>query len=100
MRDLAHYRAEAAVTKAFFKAGKERLLIACLDIDHTVRSEPRLRESRGEEVGSRDAPEHLSLGASRDAGGKKSSGGAIDRAVAAACHLMKSASGKTTIRKA
>ena len=66
-------------------------LVARLDIDYAIGHEPGLREGRGEEVRPREAPQNLSPRAGRDTRRKERRGGAMDRAIAAARHLMQRA---------
>ena len=85
--------------QAFLETDEDRLLIARLDIDHAVGHEPGLRKGRGEEVRAREAPQDLSPRAGRDPRRKERRGGAIDRAIAAARHLMQCARAPTPSRQ-
>lgn len=69
-RDLADDRAKTAMPDAFFHAGENCLVVAGLDIDDTVRFEPRLRQCRGEQVWAGDAPQNFASCARRDAAGE------------------------------
>lgn len=76
------------MAQAFLHAGKHRLLVAHLGIDHPVGMQTRLGQRRGEEIAARHAPEHLSRCPRGNAGSKQCCGRAMDRAIAAARHLV------------
>jgi len=54
--DFCDDSAKAAMPQTFLETDEDRLLIACLDIDHAIGHEPGLREGRGKKVGAREAP--------------------------------------------
>jgi hypothetical protein len=54
------------VPQPFLKAGKNRLLVAALEIDDAIGFQARLRQRRREKVGPGDAPHHLALGSGRN----------------------------------
>ena len=83
----------------FLETGQHRLLVAGLDIDHAVGREAGLGERRREEVLPGDAPQNLARGARGDPGGEQRRGRAIDRAVAAAGHLMQRAERQSASRQ-
>ena len=99
-RDLGDDGAEPAMPQPFLHAGEHGLVVAGLDIDHPVGSEAGLGERRREQVRARDAPEHLALGAGRDAGGEQRRRRAIDRAVATAGDLVQRAERQPAAGKA
>ena len=78
-------------TQSFLEAGQDRLLIGRLDIDHPVGRQPGLSEGRREEVLAGDAPQHLAPRPRGNSRGKQRRRRAVDRAIAAAGHLMQSA---------
>jgi hypothetical protein len=80
--------AETAMTQPFLETREQRFFIACLDMDHTVWRETRLRNCRGKEIGPRDDPEHLAPGPRCDPGRKKRGGRAIDRPISTTSDLM------------
>jgi hypothetical protein len=90
-RDFCYDSAEPAVPQTLLETDENRLFVSRLDIDHAAGHEPGLRESRGEEVLPRDAPQHKAAGPGGDSRRKERRGGAVDRAMAAAGHLMQSA---------
>ncbi len=63
---LGHDGGQTGMTKAFLDTGEKGRLIPGLDIDHSVRPQTGLTQGRGEEVGSRDAPQHLARTPGRD----------------------------------
>ena len=65
--------------------------VARLDIDHAIGHEPGLREGWGEQILPCDTPEHLTMQPRRDSRHKERRGRAVDRAMAAAGHLMQRA---------
>lgn len=77
--------------QAFFKAGEDGLLVAAFKIDDAIGVQPGLRERRRKQVQSRETPEDLAARAGSDPRGKKCSGRAVDRAIAAASDLMQCA---------
>src|ERR1700730_3669481 len=80
--------AEAAVPQTLLETDEHSLFVSRFDIDQAIGREPGLREGRGEQVRARDAPQHLPPSARGNSHRKKRRGGAVDRAVAAAGHLM------------
>jgi hypothetical protein len=75
------------------------LFVARLDIDHAIGHEPGLREGRGEQILPCDTPEHLTMQPRRDSCHKERRSRAVDRAMAAAGHLMQSAKCQSASRK-
>jgi hypothetical protein len=96
--DLSDNGAEAAVPKPLLHAGEHRLVVVGLDIDHSIRPKAALCERRGEEIRLRHAPEDFSLCAPSDAGTEQRGGRSIDRAITAACDLVKRTHGKSPAR--
>jgi hypothetical protein len=90
-RDFCYDSAKAAVPQAFLETDVDRRLVPRFDIDHAIGDEPGLGEGRGEEVPPNDAPQRPAAGPSGDSRRKERRGGAVDRAFAAAGHLMPSA---------
>jgi hypothetical protein len=85
-RDFCYDSAKAAVPQAFLETDEDRLLIARLDIDHAVGNESGLREGRGEQILPGETPEHLATQPRSDS--RRIERRAVDRAMAAARHLM------------
>ena len=98
-RDLGDNGAKAAVPQAFLETDEDRLLIARLDIDHAVGHEPGLREGRGEQILPGETPEHPATQPRSDSRRKERRGGAVDRAMAAAGHLMQRAKRQAASRQ-
>ena len=82
------------MAQSFLEAGEHRLLVAGLDVDHPGRRQAGLGKRGREQILAGDAPEHLAFGARGDAGGEQRRRRAVDRAVAAARHLVQRAEGK------
>ena len=78
---------------------EDRLLIARLDIDHAIGHEPGLREGRGEQVLPGETPEHPATQPRSNSRRKERRGGAVDRAMAAAGHLMQRAERQSPTRE-
>ena len=87
-RDFGDDRAESPMPQSFLETGQHRFLIRRLDIDHPVGQQPGLSEGRREEILPCDAPEHLAPRSRGNPRGKQRRRCAIDRAIAAAGHLM------------
>ena len=85
--------------QAFLKTDEDRLFVARLDIDHAIGHEPGLCEGRGEQILLCDTPEHLATQPRRDSSRKERRGRAVDRAMAAAGHLMQSAKCQSASRQ-
>lgn len=85
--------------QTLFHAGEHGLVVAGLDIDHSVRDEPRLSDRRREQVGPCDAPEDLAFGSGRDARAEQCGRRAVDRAVAPASNLVKRAERESAARQ-
>ena len=79
------------MSQPFFEAGEDGLLVAALEIDDAVCVQAGLRERRRKQVQSRETPEHFAVRAGGDPCGKKRSGCAVNRAVAAPSDLMQGA---------
>jgi hypothetical protein len=79
------------VAQGFFEAGKDSLVISCLDMDNPVRREPSRRQRGREQILAALSPQHLAPGPRCDPGGKECSGSAVDRAVASTGHFVQSA---------
>jgi hypothetical protein len=86
--DLRDRGTQPAMPQPFFHAGEHGLVVAGLEIDHPVRSEAGLCQGRREQVGARDAPQHLAARAGGDPAGEQRGCGAIDRAVATTGDLV------------
>lgn len=76
------------MAQALFHAGEHRLVISCLDIDHAVRDQPRLRHRRREKIGSGETPEHLATTPGGNSGAKQSRCRTINRPISAAGDFM------------
>jgi hypothetical protein len=98
-RDLGDNGGKPAVPQAFLETDEERLLIARLDIDHAVGHEPGLREGRGEQILPNETPEHPATQPRGDSRRKERRGRAVDRAIAAARHLMQRAERQSASRQ-
>lgn len=90
------------MAKPFLHAGQHRSVIPGLDMDHPVGPQTCLRDSRGEEIAARQAPQHLSPRPRRDARPEQGRSSPVDRAVSAARYLVQGperqpAAGKTGI---
>ncbi len=85
--------------QTFLETDEDRLFVARLDIDHAIGHEPSLREGRGEQILPCDTPEHLTMQPRRDSRHKERSSRAVDRAMAAAGHLMQSAKCQSASRQ-
>lgn len=86
--------------QTFFHAGKHRLVVTGLDVDHAVGCEACLCERGREQVGSRDAPQGLAGRTRCDAGREQRSGRAVNGAIAAASYLMQRTASKAPAREA
>jgi len=85
--------------QTFLETDEDRLFVARLGIDHAIGHEPGLREGRGEQILPCDTPEHLATQPRRDSRRKERRGRAVDRAMAAAGHLMQSAKCQSASRQ-
>jgi len=85
--------------QTFLETDEDRLFVARLDIDHAIGHEPGLCEGRGEQILLCDTPEHLATQPRRDSSRKERRGRAVDRAMAAAGHLMQSAKCQSASRQ-
>lgn len=87
------------MAQSFLAAGEERGFIACFDDDDPVGIEPGLRQRRREEIGARDAPQHLTGGARSYTSGEQDGGGAMHGARGAAGDFMKGGKSETRARQ-
>lgn len=85
--------------QAFLTTGQHRLFIASLEIDDAIRHEPGLREGWSEQVSPCDAPKHPAACPRYDSRCKKRRGRAVNRAIAAARHLMQRAKRQSALRE-
>jgi len=76
------------VTDAFLETRQHRFLVAGVDIDDAVRGETDLGEGRRKQVLPSDAPEDLSFGPRRDAGGEQGGCRAVDGGIATSRHFV------------
>lgn len=90
-RHLSDDRSQTAVPQTLLHAGEHRRLVARLDVDHAIGGQTGLSEGRREEVGSGDAPEHLTLGTGCYPGAEERGGGTIDGSISTAGHLVERA---------
>ena len=90
-RDFGDDGAEPPMTQSFLETGQHGLLIGRLDIDHPVGRQPGLSEGRREEILAGDAPKHLAARPGGNSRGEQRRRRAVDRAIAAASHLMQGA---------
>ena len=97
--DFCDDSAKAAMPQTFLETDEDRLFVARLDIDHAIGREPGLREGRGEQILPCDTPEHLTTQPRRDSCRKERRSRAVDRAMAAAGHLMQSAKCQSASRQ-
>lgn len=51
------------MTQPFLHTGEHRPIVACLQVDHSVRGQAGLSKCRREKIGPRDAPEGFAGGA-------------------------------------
>ena len=79
------------MSQSFLETGQHRFLIRRLDIDHPVGRQPGLSEGRREEILAGDAPKHLAARPGGNSRGEQRRRRAVDRAIAAASHLMQGA---------
>lgn len=85
--------------KPLLHAGKQRLLVSCLDIDHPIWRQPDLSQCRREEVGSGHAPEDFAFGSGSNATCEQCRSGTVDRAIAAPGHFVKRTIGQSAFRQ-
>ena len=90
-RHLGDDGAETAVPQAFLETGQQCLVVTGFDVDDAAGKQAGLGQGRGEQILSRDAPQHLAFGAGCDSGGEQGGRRAVNRAVAATRHLMQRA---------
>ena len=90
-RHLGDDGSQAAMPETFLHAGEHRRLVARLDVDHAIGGQTGLSEGRREEVGSGDAPEHLTLGTGCYPGAEERGGGTVDGSISTAGHLVERA---------
>lgn len=83
------------MTQSFLHAGKHSLVVARFEIDNAIANKARLSDGLGEQVGTRDAPKDLALGAGSEARAEGRSRSAIDGAIAATGYLMQRAERET-----
>ncbi len=79
------------MAQPFLHAGQHGLVIAGFEIDYAIGRETSLSDRRREEIWTRDAPQDLALGSSRDARAEQGCCSTIDRAIPTACNLMQRA---------
>ena len=87
------------MAQPFLDAGKHRPLVAGLDVDDAVGSQPGLRQGGREEVEAAQAPEHLALGAGGHPGHEESGRRAVHCAVPAPRHLVQRAEREASVGK-
>lgn len=85
--------------QSLLHAGEHGLVVARFKIDDAVTCKACLGDGRCEQVGARDAPKDLALGAGGKACAERRRGGAIDGAVTTAGYFMQSAEGQATARE-
>jgi hypothetical protein len=88
------------MTQPFLETGEHRFIIACLDIDDPIRGQARLRDGWSKQILPDDAPQYLAFGSCGNPGRKQRSGGAVDRAIATASHLMQRTQAQAAARQA
>ena len=76
------------MTDPFLETCEHAFLVAGVDVDDAVRGETDLGQSRCKQILPGDAPQDLSFGARRDAGGEESGRRAVDGGIAAAGDLV------------
>lgn len=76
------------MAQALLHAGQHRLVVAGLHVDDAIRNKAGLRECGREEVGARQAPEHLSATPGGHSGAEQGGSRPVDGTVAAAGDLM------------
>lgn len=87
------------MAKPLLHTGEHGLVVASLDIDHSVWVQTRLRKRRCEKIGPGNAPQNLAARACGNAGGEERCSRAVYRAIAATSHLMKCTAGQPSTRK-
>jgi hypothetical protein len=87
------------VPDAFLEAAKNGFLVACVQIDHSVRGETDLGQSRCEQILPCLAPQDFAACPRGDAGREKSRRGAIDRCVTAARDFVQCPKRESSTRK-
>lgn len=87
------------MTQAFLPTREYRCFIASFDDDDAVGIQARLGESRGEEIGTRYAPEDLPARACCNASGEENGCGAVNGSGCAACDLVQTVRDKTAVRQ-
>ena len=97
--DLADDGAQPAMSEAFLHAGEDRLVVACLDVDHAIRRQSCLRERRREEIRACDTPQDLARRPRGDAAGEQGGGRTVDGTKSAARNFMKSATRQASARE-
>ncbi len=97
--DFCDDSAKPAMPQTFLETDEDRLFVSRLDIDNSIGHEPGLCEGRGEQILPCDTPEHLATQARRDSRHEERRGRAVDRAMAAAGHLMQRAKCQSASRK-
>ncbi len=99
-RHFCDHGAETTVAQGLLAHGQQCFFVAGFDMNDAVGREPRLSQARREQVGPRDAPQHLALRARGDAGGEQTGRGAVDDPVALARHLVQRTQRQPAARQA
>ena len=87
------------MAQALLATGQHRLLVLRLCVNDTVRRQTGLGKGRGEQILPDHAPQHRPLAARGNPGCEQGGCGAINRAVAAASHLMQRPQRETAARQ-
>ena len=85
------------MAQALFETSQQRLVVTCLDIDDATGRQAGLRHRGSEQILPRKAPQHLALGAGRDAGGEQRGRRAIDRAISSPGNFMQGTKRKSAL---
>lgn len=84
------------MAQPFLKTGKQRFLIARLNMDHPVRIEPSLRKRWCEEIGPSYDPKHFASGPRRNPRREHSRGRTVNRSITAPCNLMQASEAQSS----
>src|SRR5258707_4005454 len=101
-REPCHFRdhrAEAAMPQSLLEACEHRWLVTRFQVEDTFGQETGLRDGGREEVLACDTPQDLASRARGNSRGEQCRRRAVDRAIAAAGHLVQGAERQSTLRQ-
>ncbi len=87
------------MSKSLLETGKDRFLVAGLDINHPVGWQAGLRNRWRKEIRLGHTPEYLSACSSSDSSREQRCGGTVDRSIAASGHLMQASNSQSSSRQ-